>query len=128
MLVPSGALVESFREPVCTEELERLARLFKVSTLVVLKSLFQAELLTWHEFNPQYDAELARVLNLAAARGKGTAGDYYKVQPLRVSRKFAKAVISDTYTGRTLHRDAYRLLGTKKHGTFTELGKRLGAA
>ena len=128
VLVPSGALVENFRGPVGTEELERLARLFKERTLVMLKSLFDATLLKWSEFKPQYDAELDRVLDLVAARGKGTGGDYYNVQPLRVSRKFAKAIISDTYTGRTLHRDAYRLLGTKKHGTFTELGKRLGAA
>lgn len=127
VLVPKTALADSFRDSVTTEELERLARIFKVSTLVILKSLFDSRLIPWAEFSPGYDAELLRLQKIMAARGSASGGDFYNTQPLRVSRRFARAIITDTNTGRTLHRDAYRLLGTKKFETFSKLGERVGA-
>lgn len=126
VLVPQKALRNSFQGVVTTEELERLARIYKVSTLAVLKSIFDANLLPWEKFITAYDSEYVRIRKIMSKRAKSSGGDFYNTHPLRVSRRFARAVISDTKTGRTLHRDAYRLLGTWKHETFTKLGEKVG--
>lgn len=126
VLIPMESLRNDFRGTSESEELDRLAKKYKVSTLVVLKRIFDAGLLDWHEFRYTYRQEHKRVVALARERQKNSGGDYYNVQPLRVSRRFAKALIDDTLRGRTLHRDAFRLLGTKKHDTFVELGRAVG--
>lgn len=126
VLVPAESLRENFQGIVTPEELERLARIYKVSTLAVLKSILDANLLPWDKFKTSYDAEYARIRALLAGRGASSGGDFYNTHPLRVSRRFARAIISDTKSGRTLHRDAYRLLGTWKHETFTKLGEKVG--
>lgn len=109
-----------------TPELDRLARLFKVSSLVVLRRLAEAGLLARAQYRAAYDSELARVLALASTRSSG--GSFYNTTPVRVSKRFARALISDTLEGRTSHRDAYRLLGSKRFSAFEELGHRLGVA
>ncbi|PMD04329.1 DNA-binding protein, partial [Brevibacterium paucivorans] len=65
---------------------------------------------------------------LAASRDKSSGGNYYYTQPLRLSRQFAQAVIASTFEGSTTYREAYRLLGTKKHATFENLATELGVA
>lgn len=126
VLVPAESLRASFQNIVTPEEFERLARLYKVSTLAVLKSIFDANLISWERFREAYDAEYARIRKIMKGKGATSGGDFYNTHPLRVSRRFARAIISDTKTGRTLHRDAYRLLGTWKHETFTKLGEKVG--
>lgn len=128
VLVPLESLRTSFRGRAETEELDRLAKLFKVSTLVVLKRIHDAGFLTWDTYRQAYHDELRRVLGLLSRQGDAGGGNFYYTHPLRVSRRFARAVISDTTAGRTLHRDAFRLLGTKKHETFVKLGKQVGVA
>ncbi|MFI7482446.1 ImmA/IrrE family metallo-endopeptidase [Kocuria sp. M1R5S2] len=128
VLVPLAALRSDYRGAVSTEELDRLARMYKVSTLVVLKRIFDADLLDWDAYRAAYDEELSRVMALLAQQRKTPGGNYYNTQPLRVSRRFARALINDTKSGRTLHRDAFRLLGTRKHETFVRLGEQVGVA
>ena len=60
--------------------------------------------------------------------GDSGGGNYYRTQPLRLSRQFAKAVISSTREGSTSYREAYQLLGTKKHATFEGLAEELKVA
>ena len=129
VLVPQALLRSDYRGEPTTDELERLANRYRVSTLVVLKQLLTAQLLSWEGFENRYDEELDRVRAiLAARRGEATGGNYYYTQPLRLSRQFARAVISSTFEGTTGYREAYRLLGTKKHETFENLAAELGVA
>jgi Zn-dependent peptidase ImmA (M78 family) len=125
-LVPLDSMPDALTGPALTDDLERLARQYKVSTLVVLGRLVDNELLTLEEFRPAFRDELARVQEIQAAREGSGGGNFYNTQPYRVSRLFARAIIANTLEGQTLYRDAYRLLGVRKHETFRNLGEKLG--
>ncbi len=103
-------------------ELDRLARRFKVSTLVILRRIHDAGGLTREDLWQAYADELER---LRAIPG-GSGGDFYLTQAARVSKRFARALVVSTLEGQTLHRDAFRMLGLAKLETFHELGRSLG--
>jgi len=103
-----------------TRELDRLARLFRCSTLVVLRRLHAAGYLNWQDFRTAYASELERVMGLV-----GDGGNYYHTQPVRVSKLFARSVITSTLEGQTLYTDAFRMLGFKKAATFEGLAREL---
>ena len=129
VLLPLDDLRSDYGGQVTVEELERLAKRYKVSTLVVLKRIFDAGFLTWDEYTERYRGEYERVMSLVKDKnGDSGGGNYYRTQPLRLSRQFAKAVISSTLEGSTTYREAYQLLGTKKHATFEGLAEELRAA
>jgi len=124
LLVP----LRSLREEIIADEplpdtLARLARLYKVSTLVVLRRLIDVGRLSWDDYRIAFNDELERVQQ---QRAQASGGDFYNTQPVRVSKRFARAVIADTLEGRTLYRDAFSLLGIRKPATFDELSQRLG--
>jgi Zn-dependent peptidase ImmA (M78 family) len=103
-------------------EVDRLARRFKVSTLVVLRRIHDAGGLTDEELSEAYNAELARLRALP----RGSGGDFYLTQAARLSKRFAHALVVSTLEGQTLHRDAFRMLGFSKVQTLHELGRSLG--
>jgi Zn-dependent peptidase ImmA (M78 family) len=120
LLVPVSSLTQEYltSNDIGTE-LTRLARYYKVSTLVILRRIFDAGLIERQAYRSAYEAELDRVITLMGEGSSG--GNFYNTQPVRVSKRFARALIADTIEGRTLHRDAFRLLGFKKFSTFEEL-------
>lgn len=127
VLIPIQSLLAEFRGQATPEEISRLARFYKVSALVVIKRIFDAGRLDWDEFRFIYDEERARVIAITDEKRKsGGGGNYYYTQPRRLSPQFTRAVITDTLEGGTLHRDAYELLGTRKHETFVKLGEQVG--
>ena len=127
LLVPADSLRAAFsRDEDLTALLDRLARLYKVSTLVVLRRIYDLGLMTAAQFKSAYPVELRRVMH--AAEQKASGGNFYNTQPVRVSRRLAKAVIADTLEGRTSYGDAFQLLGSRKLSAFEELGQKLGVA
>jgi Zn-dependent peptidase ImmA (M78 family) len=126
VLVPLASLRAALSPEVAvTDELESLARRFKVSTLVVLRRVHDAGHLSWDEYQTAYRDELTRIMEILGERS-GTGGNFFNTQPARVSKRFARAVIVSTLEGQTLHRDAFQMLGLKKLSTFEELVSRLG--
>jgi Zn-dependent peptidase ImmA (M78 family) len=125
LLVPAAVLLRELRTDVpLGEEVSRLARLFKVSSLVVLRRIHDAGGLGREHFLAAYRDELERI----GAVDKGSGGDFYLTQAARVSKRFARALVVSTLEGRTLHTEAFRLLGLSKLATFHELGHSLGVA
>ena len=62
LLVPLATLREEYREPAdLREELDRLARRFKVSTLVVLRRIHDAGALSREELWEAYEREVERL-------------------------------------------------------------------
>ena len=103
-----------------------LLRQFKVSSLVVLRRLNDLTLIDRDTFQRLYREEKERFREVAAARAPG--GDFYRTQRTRSGRRFARALIESTLEGRTPYRDALRLLGVSKLGTFHEFARQLGFA
>ncbi|MFI2791399.1 ImmA/IrrE family metallo-endopeptidase, partial [Kitasatospora sp. NPDC018614] len=128
VLVPLTTIRDEYIGEPTVAELERLARRYRVSTLVILKRLYDTQFLTWDDYQSRYDTELQRVIAAMRSRGSESGGNFYNTHPLRLSRQFARAVITDTLEGGTPYRDAYQLLGTKKHQTFENLVAEIGAA
>ena len=125
LLVPIDALrAEHRRDADPADESNRLARVFKVSSLVILRRLHDIGALTRDAMWIAYEDELERL----KAIPKSSGGDFYLTQAARVSKRFARALVSRTLEGQTLYRDAFRLLGFSKLETFQELGRSLGAA
>jgi Zn-dependent peptidase ImmA (M78 family) len=124
MLVPLSALRQQYnRRAVLSEEANRLARLFKVSTLVVLRRIHDAGGLTREELWQAYQDELTQLRETK----KESGGDFYLTQAVRVSKRFARALIRSTFEGQTSFTEAFRMLGLKKMSTFRELGDSVGA-
>ena len=105
-----------------SDEMDKLARQFKVSTLVILRRIHDVGGLTRDELWDAYQRELQRLLVVS----KGGGGDFYRTQPVRVSKRFARALYVSTFEGHTSFTEAFRMLGLKKMATFRELGQRLG--
>lgn len=103
-------------------ELDRLARRFKVSTLVILRRIHDAGGLKGEAYWRAYEEELARLRALP----KGSGGDFYLTLGARASKRFARALVVSTLEGQTRYIDAFRLLGFSKLATFRELGHSLG--
>jgi Zn-dependent peptidase ImmA (M78 family)/transcriptional regulator with XRE-family HTH domain len=103
----------------------RLTRKYKVSTLVILRRLLDAEWLSRDEFARAWATERARLRQLAE-RNTSDGGNFYYTTLTRVSRRFARALVESTLEGQTLYRDAYRMLGVKKSATFEHLGQEVG--
>jgi Zn-dependent peptidase ImmA (M78 family) len=103
--------------------LSRLAKHFKVSTLVVLRRIYDAGGFSREAFWQAYRDELDRLREIQKRR-KG--GDFYLTLGVRVGKRFARALVASTLEGQTLHRDAFRLLGFSKLSTFRELAHDLG--
>ncbi len=104
-------------------ELDRLARHFKVSTLVILRRIADSGAMTKKQLSDAYAAELQRIQSKSTSSG---GGNFYLTLPVRVSKRFARALVASTYEGQTLHRDALRMLGFSKVETLHHLGKSLG--
>jgi Zn-dependent peptidase ImmA (M78 family) len=125
LLVPLVVLHDTYRGDIpLREELNHLARWFKVSTLVILRRLHDAGKLSREELWRTYEQELKRLRSTS----RGSGGNFYLTLPARVSKRFARALVISTLEGQTLHRDAFRLLGFSKLVTFHELSRQLGVA
>ncbi len=128
MLVPLSGFRQAYsRRAELKPEMQRLSRQYKVSTLVILRRMLDAGGLSREAFQAAFDAELKRLrAELARRKEASSGGDYYATTSVRVSERFARAVLSSTWEGRSTFTEAFRLLGCRNVKTLESLGDRLG--
>jgi len=128
MLVPLDVLRDEYSAPGplkgsdLQHELGRLARRFKVSTLVILRRIHDAGWLSQEDLREAYADELERLRQAPKTSG----GDFYLTLGARASKRFTRALVVSTLEGQTPFTEAFRLLGLKKMATFHDLGRSLG--
>lgn len=122
-LVPADELrMEHNEAEPLDEALRRLGRIFKVSSLVVLRRLLDAGKLDRDRFNDAWNTAMAGFQQRRTSGG----GDFYRTTMTRVSPRFARALMESTLEGQTLYRDAFRMLGVSKTETFHTLARQVG--
>jgi Zn-dependent peptidase ImmA (M78 family) len=105
------------------EEIQRLAREFKVSTLVALRRLFDAGFIDQATLWQHYREEERRLRTL---NERSSGGDFYRSLTARTGKRFARAIVASTLEGFTSFSEAFRLLGMRKTATFYEAARELG--
>ena len=126
LLMPMQATRAAYRPGApLTDEIQRLAKRFKVSTLVVLRRLFDAGFLDEETLWQNYRQESERIANLDRS-GSSSGGNFYRTFEVRNGKRFARAVIASTLEGQTLFQDAFRMLSVKKSATFYRAAQELG--
>ena len=115
LLVPLDLIRDEFdsRAELSTET-SRLARRLKVSTLVVLRRLYDAGALNREQFCATYRQEMSHLPSIT----RGTGGNLVRNVGGRVSKRLTHALVVSTLEGRTSHTECFRLLGVKKQSTF----------
>ena len=125
LLVPMQALRAAHqRNAPIPAEIQRLAREFKVSTLVALRRLFDAGYIDRAALWEYYREEQERLRSLKERSSGG--GDFYRSLGARTSKRFARAIVASTLEGLTSFPDAFRMLGVRKTATFFEAARELG--
>lgn len=125
LLVPLDAIREGHdRNEPLRDALDRLARQFKVSTLVILRRLHDTRRLNREQYWSAYDAEVKRLSKFSQSTSSG--GDYYLATAARVSPRLVRAVVTAAWQGRASFTDAFRMLGCRKTSTLRELGQSVG--
>ena len=123
LLIPSQLILHEFDPRAeLTVETKRLARRFKVSTLVALRRIHDAGYISWDEFRIAYQEEVKRLHEIPRSRG----GNPVSIVNARAGKRFARALVVSVLEGRTTYSEAFRLLSFKKLSTFEKVVEGLG--
>jgi len=125
LLMPMRALEREYLPDESIDgAIQRLARVFKVSTLVALRRLFEAGFISGAVLWEVYSREVVRLR--ALERRDAGGGDFHRTLGARTGKRFARAVLASTLEGQTLFTDAFRMLGMRKASTFYDAARELG--
>ena len=123
LLVPTELFGKEFNPSVdLSGEANRLARRFKVSTLVVLRRIHDVGGMEWEAFRNAYREEIAHLRALQA----GSGGNAIRNVGARVSKRLARSLVASALEGRTSYTEAFRLLGVRKVSSFESVAASLG--
>ncbi len=127
LLVPRDELISVIRrDEDLDDQMQRLAEYFKVSTLVILRRLYDLDRIERQVFWNAYDAELERLREFARQGAGG--GNFYYTTMARAGRRLTRALISSALEGQGSFTESLHLLGFKKMATFHELARLAGIA
>lgn len=107
-LVPQNEIIDVLRSE---SEIEKIARYFKVSQIVIVRRLLDLGKLSRAEFFEFYDDYIKR--DVQKKEDKEGGGDFYKTQRKRLSVRFLSFVNQAVLENKLLIRDAYQLTDLK---------------
>ncbi len=117
-LVPLADLKKEYSQRISPlEQVNGLARIYRVSTVVMARRLKDAGYLDWDSYREYYQKEVDAA---RAKLKKGKGGDPYATLRSKNSNRFSQALISHTLEGRTSYSDAFSLLGVKTTKAFKQ--------
>lgn len=121
-LVPLDEVRENYDARIgLRETLRRLTRRFRVSALVALRRLRDADLVSVSTYRERWAEEIGRV------RASTGGGDFCATPGSRVGHRFARSLVVSTLEGRSTYSEAFRLLGIRRAETFRRMADgRLG--
>jgi Zn-dependent peptidase ImmA (M78 family) len=109
VLVPEDAFLEHWSsQDHLDQNATRLAKFFRVSTVVIARRAFDTGLVKWADYINYYQQQ-AEIWKQQSNQDGG--GDSYRNIPVRNGRRFTDAVLQSVSERRLLLRDAGKLLG-----------------
>jgi len=129
LLVPQRGFMASWdRRATIEENLKKLVRCYRVSSLVVLRRAYDLRLFPQAEYLKCYQRQL-RMEIVARERQRRlqekAGGNFYATLLARNGSQLTRAIVSAAFEGRLLYRDAARLLSVKVKTLWT-IGSELG--
>ena len=120
-LVPAKLMLDHWQEVQDIHKpFDPIARLFKVSEIVVARRALDLGLITKDVFLEFYQEHKKRKVDR-----KSDGGDFYRTQNMRIGKKFATSVILAVMSDKLLYQEAYRLTGLRGK-TFEKYAESLG--
>jgi Zn-dependent peptidase ImmA (M78 family) len=120
-LIPAKDFPKAWNETeLAADRYRQLSRQFKVSPIVVARRALDLNYITHQAFSEFY-----REYVKAEFKAKGSGGDFFATQHVRVGERFGRAVVMAAKEGRLLYRDAFQLVGFGG-ATFDKFAKDLG--
>lgn len=120
-LVPKRHILKHL-EGVDKIDYNQLAKVFKVSQIVIARRLLDLKIITRDEYFEFYDLHIKRERIPKGSKG----GDFYNTAPYKISRRFFNLVDAAAKQNKILYRDAFRLTGLKPKTYDTYLEKQHG--
>jgi len=122
-LVPEKEFLLSWQKKLSiAKNLYFLVRKFRVSSIVILRRAYNLNQITRTEFFEHYNQELH---NYSSFGKKTKGGNFHNSFWARNSHRIAGAIITSTMEGKTLYRDAAKLLSVKVN-TINNLAASIG--
>lgn len=104
LLVPQVLLSEQLKK---TNDIEELARIFKVSQLVIARRLLDLKKISLYNFIKFYEEYKQREYKKKESKSSG--GDFYNTEKKRLGIRYANYIYQAVQENKLLIRDAYRL-------------------
>ncbi|TXK93246.1 hypothetical protein BMR10_16300 [Methylococcaceae bacterium CS4] len=115
ILTPRKQFLKSWNETKMPD-FTQLSKYFNVSQLVIARRAFDLGKINWQTYQD--------IAEKSKARKAAGGGDAYRNYPIRNSKRFTKAIVTQAMSGHTMLREVASLLNVKPD-TVMELSKRL---
>lgn len=134
-LVPSDSFLRAWNtQAQLSSEIARLTQVFKVSSLVIARKALDAKLISRDEFFKYYEDQIALFAKHRAEqkakqenREKKGGPSYYKQKEIQIGSRLSLALVQSAQSGKTLIRDAMRLLYISSTASFDAFAGKLFA-